>query len=323
MAVKTSFTINSQRSTCFVETFSWGSASAKGMSETKRESGKMPVVEKVAELAMRLGQRHLAQYGATRSRHDFTQRQLMSCLILRVYLKTTYRGLLDLLATSPSLREQMGLTEKLPHFTTLQKFSTRSEVVGIAQKLVAEIGREAGSQAPEVVAAMDSTGLSRTTVSDYFESRRGRRFRRWVKVGVVVLAGSLLPVALAVDLQPTHDYAQARTLLAQAQAASQPAKLYADAGYDAEWIHVQCREHWGVASVIPAISRRANGTLGGTWRAQMTPEYLQQAGYANRWKVESFFSALKRTMGSTLSARRPQQVAAEAALKVLAYALRR
>jgi hypothetical protein len=55
----------------------------------------------------------------------------------------------------------------------------------------------------------------------------------------------------------------------------------------------------------------------------MTSEYLEQAGYSRRWKVESYFSALKRTMGSTLSARRPDQMVAEAALKVLAYALRR
>jgi hypothetical protein len=60
---------------------------------------KKPLVEQVDELSMRLSQRHLADYGATRSRHDFTQRQLMSCLILRAYLKTTYRGVLDLLAT--------------------------------------------------------------------------------------------------------------------------------------------------------------------------------------------------------------------------------
>jgi len=39
--------------------------------------------------------------------------------------------------------------------------------------------------------------------------------------------------------------------------------------------------------------------------------------------VESFFSALNRTMGSTLSARHPKQMLAEAAFKVLAYTLRR
>ena len=170
---------------------------------------------------------------------------------------------------------------------------------------------------------MDATGLARTTVSDYFESRRGRKFRRWVKVAVVVLAGSLLPVALAIDLKPTHDCVQARSLLKQTEAVVKPSKLYADAGYDAEWIHEHCREQWGVASIIPAVPRRADGTAGGKWRSQMTPEYLQKQGYTRRWSVESFFSALKRTIGSSLSARRPDQMLAEAALKVLAYTLKR
>jgi len=283
-----------------------------------------PLVERITEMAMRLSQRYLADYGANTSRHDFTQRQLMTCLILRVYLKTTYRGVLDLLAASPPLREQMGLSDKLPHFTTLQKFSGRSQVLLIAQKLVAEMGQLAAAQSvkqPEL--AMDATGLARTTVSDYFTSRRGRKFRRWVKVAVVVMAGSLLPLALTIDLKPTHDCVQARALLAQTQAVIHPAKLYADAGYDAEWIHEHCREKWGVMSIIPAVPRRADGTAGGKWRSQMTPEYVRQHGYNRRWSVESFFSALKRTIGSSLSARRPDQMLAEAALKVLAYSLRR
>lgn len=283
-----------------------------------------PLVERIAEMAMRLSQPYLAEYGANTSRHDFTQRQLMTCLILRVYLKTTYRGVLDLLAASPPLRERLGLSEKLPHFTTLQKFSARSQVLAIAQKLVSEMGQQAIAQAPEQPElAMDATGLARTTVSDYFTSRRGRKFRRWVKVAVVVIAGSLLPVALAIDLKPTHDCVQARGLLAQTQSVVHPAKLYADAGYDAEWIHQHCREQWGVASVIPAVPRRADGTVGGKWRSQMTPEYVRAQGYNRRWSVESFFSALKRTIGSSLSARRPDQMLAEAALKVLAYSLRR
>ena len=104
---------------------------------------------------------------------------------------------------------------------------------------------------------------------------------------------------------------------------AKPARLYADAGYDAEWIHEHCRQQWGVQSVIQAVQRRADGTLGGKWRAKMTEKYLQRAGFGRRWAVESFFSALKRTMGSALSARRPNQMVAEAAIRVLAYALRR
>src|ERR1700755_228209 len=196
----------------------------------KQSEMKASLVERVATMAMRVSQKYLADYGATRSRHDFTQRQLMTCLILRVYLKTTYRGVLDLLAATPALREKMGVSEKLPHFTTLQKFSGRSQVLAIAQKLVAEIGQQAVAQAPEQPElAMDATGLSRTTVSDYFTSRRGRKFRRWVKVAAVVVCGSLMPLALVVDLKPTHDCAHARGLLAQTQAVVKPARLYADA----------------------------------------------------------------------------------------------
>ena len=68
---------------------------------------------------MKLGARHLADYGATTSRHDFTQRQHMACLVLRAYTKTTYRGIMELLAVSPNLRQVLGLSEKLPHYTTL------------------------------------------------------------------------------------------------------------------------------------------------------------------------------------------------------------
>ena len=93
-------------------------------------------IESVAALAMKLGFRHLANYGANTSRHDFTQRQLMACLILRAYTKTTYRGVLELLAVSPSLRQELGLQDKLPHYSTLAKFSSRSQVLDIVDAMI-------------------------------------------------------------------------------------------------------------------------------------------------------------------------------------------
>ena len=157
----------------------------------------VPFLERVAELAMRVGRLHLADYGAARSRHDFTQQQLMACLILRGFMKTTCRGVLKLLAVSGALRTRLGLEGKLPHYTTLQKFSARSRVAEIAAGMAVGIGRRVAARAaeggaPAPAAAMDSTGLARTTVSDYFTSKRGRRFRRWVKVSAIILCGSLL-----------------------------------------------------------------------------------------------------------------------------------
>jgi transposase len=291
------------------------------MSEKAGE--KKALIQQVAALAMRLSRPHLADYGASRSRHDFTQRQLMSCLVLRAYLQTTYRGVLEVLAISPGLRQELGLEEKLPHYTTLQKFSARSHVVEIVQKLISRIGVMAVRQSPGATAAMDSTGLATTTASAYFHSRRGKRYRGWVKISTVVLCGSLLPLALVVDRGPSNDRVQVPELLRQAQRVGPVQRLYADAGYDAEWIHARCREQWGVESIIKPNGQRADGVRNGRWRAGMSDEHLKERGYGRRWAVESFFSGLKRTMGAALRARRPDQMLAEAAFKVLAYALRR
>jgi len=288
------------------------------------QAAKKTTVERVAELAMRLGGKHLADYGSARRRHDFTQRQLMACLILRAYLKTTYRGVLELLAVSPNLREVLGMPDKLPHYTTLQKFSARSQVLAIADAMIRTIGRAAGApKFAKCSAAMDATGMETTTASAHFQSRAGRTRRKWVKVSTIVLCGSLLPLSLVLGWGPGNDKSQAKELMAKASEATLPAKLYADAGYDAEWVHDQCRLDWGAESVIKPARQRADGTRSGFWRSRMSERYLARKGYGSRWAVESFFSGLKRTMGSTLTSRKPSQLLAEAAFKVLAYTLRR
>jgi len=290
----------------------------------KSKLPRRPVIERVAELAMQLGARHLADYGATRSRHDFTQRQLMACLILRAYWKTTYRGVLEFLSVSPSVRQALGLQDKLPHYTTLQKFSARSQVLAIADAMIQTIGRAAGlGTFGQGAAAMDATGLETTTASAHFQCRRGGQRRKWVKVSTIVLCSSLLPLGLVMDWGPTNDKCQAQALITKASHATLPAKLFADAGYDAEWIHEQCRLEWGVESVIKPAVHRADGQRNGFWRRGMSERYLKRQGFGGRWAVESFFSGLKRTMGSMLASRKPEQLLAEAAFRVLAYTLRR
>ena len=289
-----------------------------------QRAGKKTTIEEVAEMAMRLSRPHLAEYGATTSRHDFTERQLMSCLVLKAYLKTTYRGLVEVLKVSSKLQQCLGLEGKLPHYTTLQKFSARSQVVAIAQRMMGRMGPIAAGQEPgPTAAAMDSTGLATSVASEYFRNRTGSKCNQWVKVSAMVWCTSLLPLGVVLSLGPSNDRTQVRALLAQAQALSPPQKLYADGGYDAEWIHQQCREQWGVQSVIKPLAHRPDGTRSGKWRSLMSEEYLQAEGYQRRGSAESFFSGLKRTMGSALAARRTDQMLAEASFRVLAYVLRR
>ena len=286
-------------------------------------------IERVAGLAMKLGLKHLADYGSCKSRHDFTQQQLMSCLILKAYLKTTYRGVVDLLEGHAGLRRVLGLGVKLPHYTTLQKFSARQDVLAVADAMIGQIGvaalRAAG---PGAAIAMDATGLETSNASAHFTSRAGGVRRKWKKISLTVVCGALLPLGLVLGEGPGNDKSQAPELLAKSFDAAEdggvlPAKLYADAGYDADWIHGVCRDVWGVQSWIKPARARADGTLGGVHRPAMTPRRLKKQGCGRRWHVESFFSGLKRMTSSALGARTESNQSKEAALRVLAYAIHR
>ena len=127
-------------------------------------------IERVTQLAMQLGQQHLAPYGSVKSRHDFTQRQLMSCLILKAYLKTSCRGLIDTLQGHSVLRRVLGMEEKLPHYTALQKFSARKDVLAVASAMMARIGRAALCRqgGKKAAVALDSAGLEPTSASAHY-----------------------------------------------------------------------------------------------------------------------------------------------------------
>lgn len=279
----------------------------------------------VATLALRLGRRYLSAYGSYKSRHDFTQPQLVACLIIKTYMKRTYRETIELLAVSDGLREALGLTHKLPHWTTLQKFAQRANVTKVADAMLAEIVQTASESEQETIfsaAAMDATGLEHSAASAHCVSRSGRKRKHYVKVSVVVMCGALLPASLIVDRGPGNDKTQAQALMDKAAQAMQPDVLYADAGYDAEWVHVQAHDSWGVVTAIPPV-RHTEGQLHGFYRSQMSDRWLKRIGYGLRWHVESFMSGMKRTMGSTLTSRTERGLFAEATLKVLTYALRR
>lgn len=149
-------------------------------------------------------------------------------------------------------------------------------------------------------------------------------WKKFVKVSVLIACGLLLPAPLAIDWWPGHDKVQAAQLMnGGATNLLGAGVLYADAGYDAEWVHAQAQEDWGVATAIKPVKRRKDGTLGGFYRSQMADDWLKRIGYSDRWHVESFFSAMKRTMGSMLSGRSERALFTEAMLKVLTYAIQR
>lgn len=73
-----------------------------------------------------------------------------------------------------------------------------------------------------------------------------------------------------------NDKCEAMELMGNSAQAIMPKKLFADAGYDADWVHVFSREVWKAESWIPPVTHRRDGTLGGEYRPLMTEEYLKE-----------------------------------------------
>ena len=77
---------------------------------------KSPV--KLAQIAMKSAREALPRYSPG-ARHDFTQAQLFTLLVLKAFFKTDYRGVIQLLRDWSELRQTLGFHVKLPHYSTL------------------------------------------------------------------------------------------------------------------------------------------------------------------------------------------------------------
>lgn len=278
------------------------------------------MVAEVVSLSMRIARKYVAPYSHRNSPKKFTQEQLITCLILKAYLNKTYRDIVDLLEVTDELRKRMGLTQ-VPHYSTLKKFADRSDTLHIVDCMLLEIVREFDMESEE--AAIDSTGLETTSASAHYKTRSGMQRKKYIKVSVCVMTATLLPSSLHLSWGPGNDKSEAGSVLAKASNVNRPQRLLADAGYDAEWVHEFCREQWQTESIIKPAVHRADGKMNGKYRSQMTEETLQEKNYGRRWLVESFMSGLKRTTNSALRSRTEHGQFIEAAMNVLAYALRR
>lgn len=288
------------------------------MGKAMREEARLRLA--VLELALQVARRHLLAYSHPKSPRRYTQPQLMACLILKALLNETYRGVVAQLELSDRLCDVLGL-EQVPSPSTLKKFADRVADVELLDALVAQVLRlcqERGLVVEDV--ALDSTGLQNGGASTHYRSRSGKKGGHYVKLSLGIVCGSLLAVTMAIDRGPNNDMTHLRQLLWQASGRCNPSRLYADAGYDAEWVHTFCRDGWGTSSFIPPVIKSKDGSIKTPHRARMA--HLP-ACYGRRWHVESFFSGLKRVCGDRLLARSDVARFTEAGLKVLAYTLRR
>jgi hypothetical protein len=63
--------------------------------------------------------------------------------------------------------------------------------------------------------------------------------------------------------------------------AAQPKRLFADAGYDAEWIHVECRESW----VWKVSFQRLNGEPTANWWKMALQDEAKSSEEGGLWST--------------------------------------
>lgn len=284
--------------------------------QSAAEAGDAELI-RIARLSMRLARRHMSDYAHPKSPRLYTQPQLFACLILKAYLGVTYRRIEELLRLMPEVQEAIGLT-RVPRFTTLQTFAEKPEIMALIDGVLASIGRAINRSRPQD-AAIDGTGLETSSASAHFVSRAGRRRSKFVKLTLVALCGAMVPCALVVDWGPSHDMKQAWEARDKLKRSTKPTWLWGDGAYDCEAWH-EANWRWGVPSYAPTAVKSADGRVGGFYRQAFVQPVAE---YGRRWTVETVNSAFKRVTGSVLRSRKQNTLFTEAALKVVAYAIKR
>lgn len=72
----------------------------------------------LAREAKAAAQHALPKYSSPYSRKDYTQHQHFAVLVLRQFLRTDYRGIVQMLSEWAELREALDL-KQVPHYSTL------------------------------------------------------------------------------------------------------------------------------------------------------------------------------------------------------------
>jgi hypothetical protein len=268
----------------------------------------------------------LPTYRSRFSKHQFTQPQLLAILCLMRYEDWTFREAEVRLREHAELRAVLRLSS-VPDHTTVYRFLRRLPDDTIESALGESVRRlRRGKKHVRVSAAIDGTGLSYNAVSTFFirrieqHSRGMTCHRHWLKWLVVADVKQQILLAQRARQGPWCDTRALPALLNAAGQLVPVREVLADAEFDSEANHEYIRQRWRARSIIPAKPRR--GIPRGGIRYQMYRAFPQKE-YAQRAKIETIFSVIKRKLSSRAPGRSLPVQIRQALLLGLTYNLYR
>ena len=195
----------------------------------------------------------LKLYSCKSSKHVYTQHQLLVLVLLKEYTSTDYRSFVELIDLMSNIKEKLDL-DKIPHYTTLQKFVSRisSSLFNLILSRVLKLFFSHGENIS--VTAIDATGFTSSYVSHYYSRRTGKLRKSFMKTSIAIDTDKKVVLGWKISQKTDHDVKHARALIIQADKSRKSECYVMDKGYDSEKVHTLIREEMKPDSIIPLRS---------------------------------------------------------------------
>lgn len=259
----------------------------------------------------------IPHYFSRYSNRIYDSWQLLTLLAIRQLEGKSYRRYTEWLRICTPLLRALGVA-RLPHYTTLQKFSSRlpSELL---DRILRGFAQDEASRPASLVVGVDASGFKPSRASSYYtKSRKPRRVKRYVKCALAVELGSQLVFGFKARRLARHDVVDYKPVLEKASPIP-GVVVVADKGYDAESSHEYVREGLvGYAVIPPRNTGVPVWRTKGLYRKEMKRGFSSSL-YHQRSKSETVFSVVKRLMGECLLSRLVRTQNRELAFRLVAY----
>ncbi|HEY5736989.1 MAG TPA: IS5 family transposase [Nitrososphaeraceae archaeon] len=261
----------------------------------------------------------LPLYLHRKSNHIYTVWQHIVLVTIRQYEGKSYRMFTDWLVEAYYLRLFLQLS-KIPHYTTLQKFTDRINVVMLGKIISSFI---LFTDTRHIFAGIDSTGFKITNASEYYTSRAKLR-KKYAKLSIGADVLQQIVCSIKIRRAPTrHDNIDFKPIVTRISKIKSLSVVVADKAYDSEDNHVLVIEKLHGLSIMPA---RYEGVpvwkTHGRYRKGMKRGY-NKILYNQRNKDETIVSVIKRLFGEHITSRLIRMQNRELTLRCIAYNVHR
>jgi hypothetical protein len=256
-----------------------------------------------------------------KSNHIYTVWQHIVLVTIRQYEGKSYRMFTDWLVEAYYLRLFLQLS-KIPHYTTLQKFTNRINIMMLG-KIISSFILFTGTR--HIFTGIDSTGFKITHASEYYTSRAKLR-KKYAKlsIGADVLKQIICNIKVRrAPITARHDSIDFKPIVTRIAKIKPLSVVIADKGYDSEDNHVFVRENLKGFSIIP--SRYENVPIWktkGRYRKEMKRSY-NKVLYNQRNKDETIVSVIKRLFGEHITSKLIRMQNRELVFRCIAYNVHR